>query len=314
MDVLDIFGHVDTIADEDTGNLVVIRAYDPSGKAYGPTSIPYPVISTDARQIVVQNPVAGQWRIEVRGASGLTAVPGVASPSQLAAPGPADGTITQIRYIVPSIPDIQTHAQKDTIVAAIKSRLIDTYPDGTFQPDATVTRSDFANSLMLSTSLRQSAGAMPKFGDVSGDLASIAESITANGSTLRDFDFVPKGMVSFTGTSFNPGGTVSRLDVAVALIRALGHDSEAKALAGSTITYQGSALTDNAQIPSSLRGYVQLAIDKGIFEAFPAEVRQIAPGQFVAVPGPRFEPSTTMTRAGLADRLLKYRALFTTGG
>jgi serine protease AprX len=272
------------------------------------------VISTDARQVIVNNPMPGTWRIEVRGASGLTAVPGVASPSQIAAPGPADGTITQIRYIVPVIADIQDHPQKDSIVAAIKSRLIDTYPDGTFQPNATVTRADFANSLMLGTSLRQSVGATPKFTDVSGDLASIAEAITANGSTLRDFDFVPKGMLSFSGTTFAPGSPVNRLDVAVALVRALGHDAEARALAGSTVTYQGSALSDNAQIPTALRGYVQLAIDKGLFEAFPAEVREIAPGVYQAVPGPRFEPGTLMTRAGLAVRLNTYRQLFTTGG
>jgi serine protease AprX len=162
--------------------------------------------------------------------------------------------------------------------------------------------------------LRQSVGAAPKFGDVSGDLASFAEAITANGSTLRDFDFTPKGMMTASGSTFNPGGLASRLDIAVALIKALGHDAQARSLAGSNVTYQGTVLSDNAQIPSSLRGYVQLAIDKGIFEAFPAEVRQIAPGQFVAIPGPRFEPSSSVTRADLANRLLKYRTLFTTGG
>jgi len=314
MDVLDIFGHVDTVADEDTGNLVVIRAYDPTGRAYGPTSIPYPVISTDARQVIVNNPMPGTWRIEVRGASGLTAVPGVASPSQIAAPGPADGTITQTRFIVPVIPDIQGHSQQTAIEAAIRGRLIDTYADGTFRPDASITREDLVNVLKLDTSLRQSLGATPKFADVSGELGALAEAVTANGSTLRDFDFVPKGMVSFSGTSFNPMGSVNRLDVAVAFVRALGHDAEARALANTTVTSGGTALSDNAQIPGALRGYVQIALDNGMFEAFPAEVRQIAPGQYIVIPGPRFEPGTTVSRATLAVKLNKYRSLFTTGG
>jgi len=73
-------------------------------------------------------------------------------------------------------------------------------------------------------------------------------------------------------------------------------------------------LTDNTQIPGPLRGYVQIAINKGLFEAFPAEVRQIAPGQFIVVPGPRFEPATTISRATLAVKLNTYRSLFTTGG
>jgi hypothetical protein len=59
---------------------------------------------------------------------------------------------------------------------------------------------------------------------------------------------------------------------------------------------------------------VQLAINKGLFEAFPAEVRQIGPGQFEVIPGPRFEPATTVNRGTLAAKLNAYRQLFTTGG
>src|SRR5678816_944270 len=134
---------------------------------------------------------------------------------------------------------------------------------------------------------------------------------TARGSTNRDFDFTPTGMIAASGTSFNPAGSVNRLDLAVALVKALGHDAAARALANTTVTSNGAALSDNAQIPGSLRGYVQIAIDKGLFEIFPAEVRQIAPGQFIAIPGPRFEPATTVSRAGLAVKLNSYRALFT---
>jgi serine protease AprX len=121
-------------------------------------------------------------------------------------------------------------------------------------------------------------------------------------------------MMGFSGTSFNPAGSVNRLDVAVALVKALGHDGEARGLANTTVTSNGSPLTDNAQIPGSLRGYVQVALNLGLFEAFPAQVIQIAPGQFQVVPGPRFEPSTTVTRADLAKRLNTFRQLFTTGG
>lgn len=314
MNVLDVFARVDTIAEEGTGNFVGIRIWDPNGVTYGGGSIPTPVIGTDVRQVIVQNPIPGTWRLEVRGATGLTAVPGVTSPVQIAAPGPVDGNVTQIKFILPNIPDINGHAQQAAIEAAIKNRVIDTYADGTFRPDSTVSREDLARSLVLNTSLRQSLAATPKFGDVSGDLRNIAEAVTASGSTLRDFDFVPAGMISSSGSSFNPSGTVNRLDLAVALVKALGHDAAARALAGSTVTTGGVPLSDNAQIPAALRGYVQLAIDKGLFEAFPAEVRQIGPGQFIAIPGPRFEPATTVNRATLAVKLNAYRQLFTTGG
>jgi serine protease AprX len=314
MNVLDVLAHVDNAAGQGTGNTVGIRIWDPNGVTYGGGSIPTPVIGTSVREITVQNPVPGTWRLEVRGASGLTAAPGVASPTQLASPGPVDGNVTQVKYILPFIPDIQGHPQQAQIEFALKNRVIDTYADGTFRPDSIVTREDLARSLVLNTPMRQSIATTPKFSDVSGDLSRIAEGVTAKGSTLRDYSFVPAGMMSFSGNLFNPTGTVNRLDLAVALVRALGRDVEAKALAGSTVTFNDTPLSDNAQIPSDLRGYVQIAINDSIFEAFPAEIRQIAPGVYQAIPGPRFEPATTVTRAQLAQKLNGFRQLFTTGG
>ncbi len=311
--VLDISATVDTLAEEGTGNLVGIRAYSPSGVAHGATSIPLPVIGTNKREITVSNPQPGTWRLEVRGASGLTAVP-VGSPTQIAAPGPVDGVINQVKFVLPVIADIGGHSQQVDIEAAIKNRVMDTYADGTFRPNSIVTREELARSLALNTSLRQTVNSTPKFGDVSGDLLGIAEAVTAKGSTLRDFDFVSTGMMSFSGASFNPLGAGNRLDLAVALVKALGHDAAARALANTTVTSGGTALTDNSQIPGAFRGHVQIAIDKGLLEAFPAEVRQIGPGQFIVVPGPRFEPDTTVSRGTLAARLNRYRALFTTGG
>ena len=313
MNVLDAFATADAVGDQGVGNLVGIRLTSPSGVSYS-SGINTPVIGSLNRQIVVKNPEPGEWVLEVRGANGLTAAPGVTSPQQLALPGPVNGTISQSRFILPAIADIQGHPQQAAIELALESRYIDTYADGTFKPDSTVTREDLARSLALNTNLRQTLGSTAKFADVSGDLRFFAEYVTAKGSTNRDFDFAPTGMISASGNLFNPAANVNRLDLAVAFVKALGHDAEAKALAGGTVTFQGTAITDNSQIPSALRGYVQLALDKGLFIAFPSEVRQIGPGQFVVVPGPRFEPATTVTRATLAETLIKYRQLFTTGG
>jgi serine protease AprX len=313
MNVLDVFATVDTTAGEGTGNLVGMRITSPSGVNYS-TAIDYPVIGSDKRQIVVQNPETGIWTLEIRGARGLTAVQGISSPVQVAAPGPVDGNISQTRFILPVIPDIQGHAKQAAIEFALKNRFIDTDADGTFKPDAIVAREDLTRSLALNTSLRQVLGSSAKYTDVTGDLRLFAEYVTAKGSTNRDFDFAPTGMMSASTMSFDPTGSVNRLDLVVAFVKAIGRDTEARALANSTVTYQGMALSDNALIPGPLQGYVQLALDKGLFEAFPAEVRQIAPGQFVVIPGPRFEPATTVTRSTLAEKLITYRQLFATGG
>jgi serine protease AprX len=312
VNVLDVFAEVDNVLQAGTGNLVGIRVTAPSGAFYS-TAIAYPVIGTSARQITVQNPESGTWTLEVRGARGLTAAEGVSSPMQAALPGPVTGNINQIKYTLPQIEDIIGHPQQAQIEAALKNRVIDTYDDGKFRPDETVDRADFARALVLNTNLRQTISSAPKFADVSGDLARIAEAVTANGSTLRDYNFVPNGLMGATGNTFNPMGTVNRLDLAVALVKALGRDAEARSFTAN-VTYQGTELSDNGQIPPALRGYVQIAIDSGMFEAFPAQVIEIAPGQFQVLPGPRFEPNTTVNRATLAIKLNSYRQLFTTGG
>ena len=156
--------------------------------------------------------------------------------------------------------------------------------------------------------------ATAKFTDVSGDLAPIAEAVTANGSTLRDWNFAPTGMMSAGGSTFNPTGTISRVDLAVAFVKALGLDTEAKAGANATITdpTSGQPMIENAQIPGALHGYVQIAINKGFLEVYQASVQQTPTG-FVAMPGPRVEPSGTVSRGALATKLNIFQQRFVAG-
>jgi len=314
MNVLDVYGTATTNPSTGYTNAVGIVLYAPDGGVHS-SGIKLPILDSTVRQVVVQNPVPGQWRLEIRGARGLAAVPGVSIPtSGAAAPGPVKGTINQIKYILPSIPDIQGHEQQADIEFALKNRVIDINADGNFNPNQVVTREDFARSLLLNTPLRQTTGAAPKFTDVTGDLARIAEAITAKGSTLRDYNFTPNGMMSASGSLFDPTANISRIDLAVAFVRALGRDAEARALANTNVTINGVTISDNAQIPGALRGYVQLAINRGLLETYEAKVIQTAPGQFTVLPGPRAEPNNSVSRAALASKLNKFRTLFTTGG
>jgi hypothetical protein len=74
----------------------------------------------------------------------------------------------------------------------------------------------------------------------------------------------------------------------------------------------GQPVIENAQIPGALRGYVQIAIDKGFLEVHQASVEQTPTG-FVAKPGPRVEPGATVTRAALATKLNLFAQRFTAG-
>ena len=314
MNVLDVFATFDNIIETGDGNTIGILLTDPEGNKYS-SGIALPILDGTTRQVVVKNPIAGQWLLEIRGARGLAALPNFSLPTSGAAlPGPVDGTIRQKKFILPAIADIQGNSAQNDIETSIKSRYMDIYADGTFRPNADVLRGEFAKTLWLNTELRQKLGSSAKFTDVSGDLAVLAEYVTNNGSTNRDYDFTPSGLMNFSGTNFNPAGTVSRLDMAVAFVRALGYDALARSKANQPVTFGGQPLTDNSQIAGSLRGYVQVAIDKGLFEAFPAEVRNLGNGQFEVLPGPRFEPNNAVKRSALASKIIAFRELFSTGG
>jgi serine protease AprX len=253
----------------------------------------------------------------------LAALPNVSLPTSGAAlPGPVDVTIQQQQFTLAPIADIQGHPAQTQIETVLKNRMMDTFADGLFRPNANVTRGDLAYLLRLNTPLRQSLGATPKFTDVTGELAAIAEAVTTKGSTLRDYytnglpsQPVPDGMLSASGSLFNPGGLASRLDLAVALVRALGLDAEAKAKAGTlvTVSYGGQTLvlTDNSDIPAALRGYVQFALDKGILQAF--FTLEQGPFDFTPTLKARVKPQDPTTRAFMAYALDNFRTRFTTG-
>jgi serine protease AprX len=318
-DVLDVFANV---AFAGVTNPVGIILTDPHGKTYS-SGVGLPLLNAPSRQVLVKNPEPGDWTMEVRGVRGLTAS-GVSTPllptSGVAPPSTVTGMITKKSITIsPAITDIQGHPAQDEIKLAILNRRIDTFADNSFQPNAYVTREDFARALVLNTPLRQTLGDQPRFTDTAADFEPIAEAVTSRGSTLRDFytgesALAPAGLMSATGASFNPTGTVSRLDLAVAFVRALGLDAEAKAKANTPVTdpSTGQAVIDNSQIPLNLRGYVQIAIEKGLLEVYPASVEQTPTG-IIAKPGPRVEPTALVTRAALASKLNVFAARFVAG-
>ena len=306
-------------ATDQTGNSLGLILYPPGctdldcGYSSG---LALPVLDSPYRQVVVKFPVAGEWIAEVRGLRGLTVADQCAcSPAGLAVPERVDGKIERANVTLQPVSDIAGHPAEQQIRNALLNRQMDLFADGTFRPDSSVTRDDFARHLMLNTPLRQSLAATPKFTDVTADLEPLAEAVTASGSTLRDWNFTPAGMMSASGSLFNPTATITRLDLAVALVRALGQDARAKALAGTpvTVTYNGQTLTvdDNGSIPSALRGYVQIALNDGILQA----TFSLTQGTFDLTPTlhAQAKPLDPVTRAWMAYALDHYRQHFVAG-
>jgi serine protease AprX len=155
-----------------------------------------------------------------------------------------------------------------------------------FRPGDALTRMELARALFFGAHVMQYLPNQPSFSDIAPNTADalVAESLRKD------------GIMGVDGGSFGPAAQVSRLEQAVALVRALRLDAQARALAGTNVKVGGQTITDNAQIPSHLRGYVQIALDRALMESFPAEVKQIGPGQFLVIPGPRFEPERVVKR------------------
>ncbi len=205
-------------------------------------------------------------------------------------------TVTHFLYNPDEVNDIGTldGASRLKAYRLVYDRLMATEAGG-FRPGESLTRSDLGRALMLGARVPQFIPNQPSFTDVA-----IGSPAALFAESLRKEE-----VMGLSGSTFDGVASVDRLETAVALVRALRMDAQAKALQNTTVTFGGQALVDNGQIPGALRGYVQIAIDKGLMEAFPAEVKQVGPGQFVALPGPRFEPVRGVKRAEFINPMTK---------
>ena len=92
------------------------------------------------------------------------------------------------------------------------------------------------------------------------------------------------------GGCFRPDGRATRLTAAIALVRAAGLRSLAESLAGTSLP-----VSDAYSIPSSLRGYVKVALDRGLMTA----------------DGGIFRPNDAMKRIELAHAMVGMARLAT---
>jgi serine protease AprX len=297
----------------ETGNAMKLVLHAPDGTTVE-SGVALPALDPSQIELMVREPMPGEWIAEVRGLSGLNTAAGtVGGPTTNAIPERVDGRVKRFLVNTDPVPDIAGHESEALIRSQLAARRMDVLADGGFHPDDAVTRADLARTLALNVPLRQSLADQPRFADVDAALRPFAEAATAGGPSLRGFDFAAGGLIRTEGGLFAPEAEVDRLDIALALVQALGKHVEAAALAGSTVMYQGQRLTDNDAIPAELRGYVQIALDIGLMSAFPAEVRRNPDGSFTAIPGPRFEPETVLSRADLAQRVAVFADIFDSG-
>ncbi|WP_339287552.1 S-layer homology domain-containing protein [Paenibacillus sp. FSL E2-0201] len=173
---------------------------------------------------------------------------------------------------LPNFTDIAGHWAETLIRSAAGLKLAGGYPDGSFQPNKSVTRAEF--TVMLMNALKSgAAGSASTFKDQEKIGAWAAEAVAQAASA---------GIVSgYEDGSFRPNAVITRAEMAVMIAKALGLPLEPAA---------GTSFTDDAKIPAWAKAAVKGIHALGILEGRGAG---------------RFAPSEQATRAEAVTMLLR---------
>jgi serine protease AprX len=251
--------------------------YDASGrKQADENDINLPGLTGKRERAVLAAPPAGAWRVNVRNTlGGLAAVPQAFT-----------GVLEVARAEYAPIKDIDalTAAQRAVVYQNIRSFVMS--PTGQkFRPAQPVTRGELAEALVLGAGVPQYVPAAASYRDVhSAGTMLFVESVqhAPQGALFTDVE---------RGGLFSPNDAVGRLTAAVALVRAAGLQAEAEAAQSLPLT----TLLDAGLIPSALRGYVRVAMTRGL----------------LSTSNSNFRPQASLTRLELAQAIAAMQKLQT---
>jgi serine protease AprX len=248
-----------------TPNDLSLSVYDQGGNLKAQSNvINLPGLTGKTERVALNLPAEGTWRIKVRNTLGIgTAQPFVG----LIQVGKADyGQITDTDYLNPTL--------RNEIYQNV--RALTMWPVGSkFRPSFAVSRSDLATALVLGARVPQYLASAASYADVRDSFTrSFVESAQASptGSLFVD---------ATSGGAFRPNDNATRVVAAVALVRAAGLRSEAE----SKLT--ALPYLDAASIPYELRGYVSVAVSRGL----------------LSTDSSYFRPQNPLTRAELAHAM-----------
>ena len=242
-----------------TTNDLGLATFDPAGrKAAESNRLNLPGLTGRRERTLANLPAGGTWRARV-----THALSAAATPQEFV------GVFQTAHVEYATMPDLANldASTLGNILQAVRALAMYPGPDGLFRPGAAVTRSELAEAMIVGARVPQYMPATPSFLDVK-------DTTTMNfteGTQSLFPDAVP-------GSVFQPNTRATRLVAAVVLVRAAGLQAEAESKAGALLPY-----TDGSQIPYELRGYVQVAVGRGLIGC-----------------ASQFNPSGALTRAELA--------------
>lgn len=243
-----------------------LSAYDSNGALRGSANaINVSGLNGKRERLTLLSPVAGSWRFSTKNTLG--AVGTSQSYSGVVEVGRA-------RYARMSDVEQLSPALREEIYQSIRSFSL--WPIGSrFRPDWAVTRAELATALVTGARIPQYLPGQTNYRDVRDETTRLfVESVQAAPGGALFTDALP-------GTYFRPNESVTRLAATVALVRAAGLRTEAESRSATPL-----AFLDSRNIPSELRGYVSVAISRGLMQG-----------------DTLFRPGAPLTRAELAHAI-----------
>jgi hypothetical protein len=233
--------------------------YDASGrKQADENDINLPGLTGKRERAVLSAPPAGVWRMTVKNTLGGLAL----TPQQFT------GVLEVARAEYAPVKDISALGATERAAVYQNIRSFVMSPTGQkFRPAQAVTRGELAEALVLGGRVPQYVPAAASYRDVrSAATMLFVESVqhAPQGALFPDVE---------RGGAFSPNDAAGRLAAAVALVRAAGLQAEAESAHSLPLTM----LFDASLIPSALRGYVRVAISRGLLSAVNSNFRPQAP-------------------------------------
>ena len=248
-------------------NDLALALYDGGGvRRASANELNLPGLTGRRERAAVNSPAPGRWRVGVTN----TLAP-AGTPQQFS------GVLEVTRAEYAPLADIDSLSANAREEVFQNLRTFVMLPlGGSFRPGFGVTRAELAKTLVLGARVPQYAPGQPNYPDVFDRTTMLfVESVQAAPGGALFADAPP-------GSPFRPDEMVGRLTAAVVLVRAAGLRGEAEARAGALLT-----VADAGAIPSASRGYVAVALERGLLTA----------------EGGAFRPQSTLTRLELAHAL-----------
>ncbi len=249
-------------------NDLALRLFDPGGVGRPEVNtLNLPVLTGRRERDLIKNPVGGIWRAQVR-----NTLPALRTPQAFV------GSLETTRAEFPPITDISglTVLEQSEVYQNLRSFVMSPFGNK-FRPQFTISRYDLASALVIGARVPQYLPGQPRFTDVTDKATLImVESVQSapGGPLFTDAPF---------GGPFRPDDRATRLTAAIALVRAAGLRSEAESKSGISLS-----VSDASSIPSNLRGYVWVALNRGLMSPDPSSA---------------FRPNAAMKRVELAHAM-----------